>query len=282
MKPVTHMAPLTRKQRRQSSNTEPLQALPTDGSNANATENMSNHVHFGSDDDDEVPVRTSTIMVEIPITRSASASSPSEISADDLAEQESDDDPPEAVTIVSGKEAAKKFEKDASRAIEAQNELAKNRRKRKTAILKDQREKAAARKRQKLDTKKDEMTELSSGTEASENLSYPSAVTLNDKIPSLLPHSLLKKVSSHPSPQSDVPENLSMNLKPMDAKIIFGKKSRDTFKRGPVKVKVLKNEAKASAVMAPPAVKNVVHKKMAMFKGKAERRSVGNSFTQSW
>lgn len=112
------MAPLTRKQKYVSSNSELITALPTVG--ASTTSKHRDYVDFRRDHHEEVPLHGSTAILKIPLPPISSSGSLVGVSTDLPSD---DDDSPKAVTIVSGKEEAKTIEKHTRRAIAAYKTL---------------------------------------------------------------------------------------------------------------------------------------------------------------
>lgn len=58
------------------------------------------------------------------------------------------------------------------------------------------------------------------------------------------------------------------------------KKEQEVWKKGPVKVRVLKDVEKEKKVMAAPVAKSVYNRKMMLIKGRAERKAVGGGFVK--
>ncbi|TGZ82041.1 hypothetical protein EX30DRAFT_394921 [Ascodesmis nigricans] len=268
-------------------------AAPASPPNANrsATANGApkTHITFDSDDEDEV--------VKEAVASKDAVPSPVEAAPEDDAgsgdESEDDDDAPEAVTTGAGREAAQRQAEEARKAIAAQEELARQKRKRRDAQYKQQQEKSKARKRQKLTTAENDVDDKITGTEVAihvEPTTEPEHSAPKTKGPVLLPMELLEKMEAREAERNEesedeyeetVQRHMRFDSPPQPCDKRRKPKEKEIWKKGPVRVKVLKNQTKEKKVMAAPAAKSAYQRKSSMMKGRAERRSVGGGFIKN-
>jgi hypothetical protein len=119
------MAPLTRNQRRRSDMNAEAPAIgpAANGANGIAKKKPSGHIKFDNDDQgDTIVVRESVSnSLELEEKEDATLDEPGPKGEEGEEEEESDDDAPEAVTAASGREAVRKRQEEARKAIEAYN-----------------------------------------------------------------------------------------------------------------------------------------------------------------
>lgn len=166
-----------------------------------------------------------------------------------------------------------------------QEGAARQKRKRREAAFKEQKE--DARKRRKI-------TSAAAGNDSTnENALEPA--------PTLLPESLLERISNHPSPalgsnrssnycSEDADSEVSSGHKGNSGDLSASSKNRERnrkkrlarkakmeFKKGPVSVKVLREDKKIRRVLMPPADKKAVNTRNAWLSGRGQvkRRSIG-------
>jgi hypothetical protein len=178
-----------------------------------------------------------------------------------------------------------------------QEEATKQKRKRREAILREQKESAAKRRKVELSVPATESAAEKEGEKQTATASRP-------KAPALLPESLLEKITDRPSlPQrvhkkasefesededSDdemmgfdfddaINEEEALKRRERNRKKNLAKMAKMEFKKGPVSVKVLKDDKKSRKILMPPANKKVSSIKNAWLSGRGsvKRRSVG-------
>jgi hypothetical protein len=177
-------------------------------------------------------------------------------------------------------------------------------------VRKEQKEKAENRKRQKIqpnsdavETSGDQKDPSSLDDKRTVNLKGQ-LITASNKLPLLLPESLLEDVSCNsPTPRthnraedfnSDGDDYESeggigvdndkakLKKKEKNRKRRQAKKAKLEFKKGPVTVKVFKGDTKARKIMAPPVVKKVDMTKSSWLNGRGgiKRKHVAVGFAQ--
>ena len=192
-----------------------------------------------------------------------------------------------------------------------QEKTARQKRKQRQALLKEQKESAA--KRRKVapgptieSAPEPEASDDDDETPAEQQLT----ATSKNKPPALLPESLLEKVADRPSPPprthkraggfgSDDEDDfgdgmdlgdfdggdmmmlgseLSLRKTEKNRRKRAARKAKMEFKKGPVSVKVLKDDKKARKIMMPPANKRVVDTKSNWLRGRGtvRRRTIGS------
>ncbi|CUS09869.1 unnamed protein product [Tuber aestivum] len=225
-------------------------------------------------------------------TDPAAADSKSDSGDDD------DDEAPEAVSLDTGREAARKAQDKAKRAAEAQAEAARKKRKARDAKLKGQKEEANERKRKRRkanpEGEEEEVVDNSKALTIAEKSAEPSVDEANVTNPSplsplpaeeqlrkptpptLLPETLLAQVAaakrrrhreqpdSHPKPEHEPEQKkqvIGTGIVGRNAEQNRRNKQRQklnrTLKKGPVSVKVLKDDTKSRKILPPPAAKVV-------------------------
>lgn len=276
----------------------PASSLPKNRANGvDGTEGgrPNGHIKFDSDDDGDGDDEGEDGGVALPTENEDNAASPA--SATDEG-SDGEDDAPETVTMRSGKDAARRREKEAKKAIEAyescpnrrhmadklfyrQEGAARQKRKRREAVFKEQKE--DARKRRKIASSK---LAAASDDSTNEDALKPA--------PTLLPESLLERISNHPSPalgsnrssNSEIGSGHKGNSgdlsapsknRERDRKKRLARKAKMEFKKGPVSVKVLREDKKIRRVLMPPADKKAVNTRNAWLSGRGQvkRRSIG-------
>lgn len=195
-----------------------------------------------------------------------------------------------------------------------QEEAARQKRKRREAKLKEQKETADARKRRKVvDAKPADEKDTPASDEDDATPASTEVVTLpKSKAPALLPTSLLEKITDRPSAPSrshkraadfgiidedasdddmdmdglddfdfgddaGMGEEMALMIAEKNRKKRLARKAKMEFKKGPVTVKVLKDEKKLRKIMMPPANKKVANTKESWLNGRGvvKRRAIG-------
>ncbi|CAZ85387.1 unnamed protein product [Tuber melanosporum] len=216
--------------------------------------------------------------------------------ADSESDSDSDDEAPEVVSLDTGREVVEKAQDEAKRAAEAQADAARKKRKAHGAKLKEQKEEANERKKKRRKVNpEDEEEEVDNSralaiTEKSTeppvdgaNVANPSPLSpppaeqhlTKSNSPALLPETLLAQVAAtkrrhHQEEQPDIYPNPEPGQKNQVTNTGTGgrnaernrrKKQRQklnrTLKKGPVSVKVLKDDMKSRKILPPPAAKTV-------------------------
>jgi hypothetical protein len=188
--------------------------------------------------------------------------------------------------------------------IDRQEEAAKQKRKRREAILKEQ--KASAAKRRKVETSEPDVEPAAEEEDAApvEESEKQIATISKPKAPALLPESLLEKIADRPSPpprthkragdfdsedegsddetmgldfDDEMDKGAALKRKEKNRKRALARKAKMEFKKGPVNVKVLKDDKKTQKLLMPPANKKVANVKNAWLSGRGavKRRAVG-------
>ncbi|PWW79542.1 hypothetical protein C7212DRAFT_356373 [Tuber magnatum] len=223
--------------------------------------------------------------------------------ADSESDSGDDDEAPEVVSLDTGREAARKAQDEAKRAVEAGNSQAdatRKKRKAREAKLKEQKEEANERKKKRRkvnpEDEEEEVVDNSRALTIAEKSTEPLADEANaanssspspppppppaeqqfgkPNPPTLLPETLLAQVAAtkrHFRHHRDQPDS---NPEPEQKKQITNtgiggrnaernrrKKQRQklnrTLKKGPVSVKVLKDDTKSRKILPPPTTKVV-------------------------
>ncbi|KAI9767986.1 MAG: hypothetical protein M1840_005298 [Geoglossum simile] len=228
------------------------------------------HTRFASEEPEPQMVLASVVPPE----------NPPKPAVQDPEDDESEDDAPEAITLLSGQDQVKSREEEAAKALKRQSADARKKRKERDAKLKEQAASKRNKKRKLCELEEDETTPAAPVRATS---TAPQYRLSRSNLPALLPEEILLAVPTTRPPTPPPQQKSQKNHQSLRKHKIFTEKPPKDVKRGPITIRVLEP---ANKVLAPKVVKASSSIKQSWLAGRpgrnghpsVERRKIGGGF----